>query len=236
MGWLDVLGTLGSGALEYYGSQKAADAQKDAARAATTASRGAAQDAISAQMQMFNRTADMSQPWRGMGEQALRKLFYRTTGPKHQFKEEAFNFEADPGYQFRMNQGIEAVNRGASAAGMLDSGARNKDLIRFGQGIGSDEYGRAYNRWETNRNFQYNQQQNVLNRLAAMAGVGQTAAAQTGQAASNAGANMSSAYSNFGNNAAQSAIYGGQGAASGYINAANSGSNMLNNLIGLNKV
>jgi hypothetical protein len=53
-----------------------------------------------------------------------------------------------------------------------------RGIERYGQGLASEEYGNAFNRYQT-------QQGNRFNRLAGLAGVGQTANAATGQAGSN---------------------------------------------------
>lgn len=51
------------------------------------------------------------------------------------------NFQADPGYQFRQQQGEQAINRAASAAGGRISGATLKALSGFNQDLASQEYG-----------------------------------------------------------------------------------------------
>ena len=45
-----------------------------------------------------------------------------------------------PGYQFALNQGIEAINRRANAAGMLNSGNADIDAINYAQGLASQNY------------------------------------------------------------------------------------------------
>lgn len=50
-------------------------------------------------------------------------------------------FQAGPGYQFAMDQGTQAALRGASAAGMLNSGNTLTALTNFGQGLANQEYG-----------------------------------------------------------------------------------------------
>lgn len=64
------------------------------------------------------------------------------------------SFTTDPSYQFRYNQGLDAAQRGAAASGMLGSGNRLAELMSYGQGMASQEYG------------------NQFSRLAAMSGVG----------------------------------------------------------------
>jgi hypothetical protein len=50
-------------------------------------------------------------------------------------------FETSPGYEFRKAEGDKALRRMASAKGNLGSGAMYKDLMRYGQGLASSEYG-----------------------------------------------------------------------------------------------
>jgi hypothetical protein len=88
------------------------------------------------------------------------------------------DFEADPGYAFRQAEGMKAIERSAAARGGALSGGAVKAAERFGQGLASEEYGRAFDRYNTN-------QANTFNRLASLAGLGQTANAATGAAGSN---------------------------------------------------
>lgn len=50
-------------------------------------------------------------------------------------------FQAGPGYQFQLDQGTQAALRGASAAGMLNSGNTLTALSQYGQGLANQEYG-----------------------------------------------------------------------------------------------
>jgi len=52
----------------------------------------------------------------------------------------------DPSYQFRLQQGQQALENSASAKGLLRTGGTMKDLIDYGQNAASQEYGNAYNR------------------------------------------------------------------------------------------
>ena len=89
------------------------------------------------------------------------------------------NWQQDPGYAFRLAEGQKALERSGAAKGMTLSGAQAKALNSYGQGMASQEYGNAYNRYTTD-------QTNLYNRLAGVAGTGQTATNQVG----NLGANM----------------------------------------------
>jgi hypothetical protein len=113
------------------------------------------------------------------------------------------DFEADPGAEFRREQGEQGLERAAAASGGLGSGRYLRDAMRFNSGLASQEYGAAFDRFNV-------QNANRFNRLASIAGVGQTAANQTGAAAAN-----------FGAQAGSNMIGAGNAAASGRVGAAN---------------
>jgi len=50
-------------------------------------------------------------------------------------------FQTGPGYQFALDQGTQAALRGASSAGMLNSGNTLTALTDYGQGMANQEYG-----------------------------------------------------------------------------------------------
>ncbi len=85
----------------------------------------------------------------------------------------AADFETEPGYEFRLAEGAKALERSAAARGQSFSGGTLKALTRYSQGVASDEFGRAYNRFQENRATRYNF-------LAGLSGTGQTSAAQLG--------------------------------------------------------
>ncbi len=87
----------------------------------------------------------------------------------------------DPGYQFGLQQGQQALDRKIAAMGGHVSGAALKAAARYGTDYASTGYNAAYQRG-----------QDRLNRLAAMAGLGQTAT----QASAQSGANATNAISN----------------------------------------
>lgn len=74
------------------------------------------------------------------------------------------DFHADPGYQFRLQQGNQGVERSAAAMGGQLSGATMKALARFNQGTADQAYGDAYNRYNQDQSTVYNQKnQNYTN-------------------------------------------------------------------------
>lgn len=88
------------------------------------------------------------------------------------------DLEKEPGYIFGLNQGVQARDRSASASGSLYSGAQMKALNRFGQDYGGTKFNEAYNRDRLSKN-------DIFNMLSGVAGTGQTAVNQIGQAGQN---------------------------------------------------
>ena len=75
----------------------------------------------------------------------------------------------DPGYQFRLQQGQEALNRQLAASGMSQSGAAMKAAQEYGQGLADQTYDDAYRRWLAQNS-----------QLAGLSGQGQLAATGLG--------------------------------------------------------
>jgi hypothetical protein len=130
-------------------------------------------------------------------------------GAKETQQQALADFETSPGYQFRMDEGSKALDRSAASRGLLRSGAHQKAITAFGQGIASEEYG------------------NYMDNLLAVSGLGgqaassgnNTAANLTGNAADNifrGGVARGSAYS-AGANALASGISKGVENAAGVI-------------------
>jgi hypothetical protein len=113
------------------------------------------------------------------------------------------DFQKDPGYQFRMQEGQKAIERSAAARGGLNSGATLKALSRYGQDFASNEYTNAYNRFNSDRDRRFN-------RLSSLAGIGQTASGQLMQAGQNYGNNVSANQIGYGNAAGAANIARGQ--------------------------
>jgi len=152
MGWM-AAATIGAGLLGARSASKAADVQAQATQAA--------QDA---QERIFNKQIELQEPFRQAGIGALNKLI-----PLSDYTKFGMNqFQADPGYAFRLSEGMKALDRTAAARGSLLSGSTLKAAQRYGQDLGSQEYQNAFNRYQIERNAQ-------LNPLQSLAGVGQTA-------------------------------------------------------------
>jgi hypothetical protein len=162
----------------------------------------------------------------------------------------AGDFQADPGYAFRLSEGMKALDRTAASRGGLLSGSTLKGAQRFGSDLASQEYGNAYNRFQANRATQSQEYQNAFNRyqaeraakeqgfgnafnrfqaersntlapLQSLAGVGQSATQQAQQASQNFATGAANTLANYGNAAASNIIGAGNARASGYMGAAN---------------
>ena len=102
----------------------------------------------------------------------------------------------DPGFQFRMDAGTNAINNNAATKGMLQSGDTLRELTQFGQDMGSQEYGNAFNRWLGEGQFRQG-----------LTGIGQNAATQGGGLANQGAANISATSANT-NAAAPDQVWG----------------------------
>jgi hypothetical protein len=180
---------VGSALIGGYASSRASNTQAQAA-----------QQGIDAQERMFNRQVELQEPFRRAGEEALNKLIPLSSNYKPFGMDQ---FTQDPGYAFRLSEGMKSLDRTAAARGGLLSGATLKGAQRYGQDLASQEYQNAFNRYQVERNAQ-------LNPLQSLAGVGQTATNTLTGAAGQMGQNLATGYGNVAN-----------ARASGYVGATN---------------
>ncbi|MGN6704405.1 MAG: hypothetical protein ACTHKB_15755 [Burkholderiaceae bacterium] len=136
------------------------------------------------------------------------------------------DFQTDPGYQFRLSEGLKGINNSAAARGGVLSGAALKAANQYNQNFASNEYGNAYNRFNTD-------QSNKFNRLASVAGIGQTATNQVAAAGQNMANNVSENIIGAGNSRASSYIGGANAIGSGISGAINGYQNnqLMNRLL-----
>ena len=179
---------IGGGATLIAGS-KAAKAQKKAADTQIAESR----------RQYDQDRADYA-PWRTAGANAL-DVLTRTYGIGGGTPDMSA-FTASPGYQFRRDEGVKAIERSAASRGLLKSGAAVKAIDRFAEGNAASEFGDWWNR------------------TAGIAGAG--------QAATTAGAQSGMAATSMINNATQQA---GNARASSYANTGSAINSGINNVL-----
>jgi hypothetical protein len=143
-----------------------ASRQADATTEAANISAQGTREALALQQRMYEEGVARQQPWLQAGQGALNQLVPLATNYQRFGMDQ---FQADPGYAFRLSEGMKALERSAAARGGLLGGATGKALQRYGQEMGSQEYMNAFNRYQTERNAQ-------LNPLQSLAGIGQTSA------------------------------------------------------------
>ena len=193
----------GSAVLGAYGANRAAKTQANAA-----------QQGIDAQERMYNQTRADQAPYRQAGEEALNSLRSLVMDYRPFTAEKMYD---DPGYNFRLSEGLKALDRQAAARGGLISGNALRATTRYGQDYASNEYTNAFNRSLAERNAQ-------LNPLQSLAGVGQSATNYVGNAAQNMGQAQNQNIQSIGN--AQ---------ASGYVGGANALTSALGSYLGYNQ-
>lgn len=223
--WLSTLGTgpggygpLAMSGLSAIGSIIGGVKSANAAGNAAQIQANAARDANNALLQQYYQSRADLTPFREAGYQALGGLTGLTQQPfqvGQYAAQPALNpagyaftppsgqqvLNDDPGYQFRLQQGQQALERSASARGTQLSGGQMKAVQGYGQDYASQEYQNAYNRllgqnelaygrgyqqnqdayarnlqqFQTNYNAQMGARQQRYNELAGVAGTGQTA-------------------------------------------------------------
>ena len=154
-------------------------------RSAAKTQVGAADRAAELQRTQFEQTREDQAPYREAGYNALANLQRTAGNVPGAFKFGAGDYQADPGYAFRLSEGQKALDRQAAARGGLISGGALRAAQRYGQEMGSQEFGNAYNRALTGYNTGVASENQLYNRQAALAGIGQTATNLVGQAGQN---------------------------------------------------
>lgn len=129
-------GAIGAAAIGASASNKAANKAAQAAQDATTQNNALALD-------MRNRNEAAVKPYADLGlkaNAAQDALMYGNDGGA------SLNaLQQSPGYQFRLSEGNRSINTGYAANGLLQSGAAQKALLKYGQDYASNEYGNRVN-------------------------------------------------------------------------------------------
>ena len=224
-----LLGSVFSGVLGASSANKAAQAQTQAAGQANETQR-----------YIFDKSVALTEPQRQVGNNALAALASQyglaqapagfSGGPARPdatgFNPSLSDFRADPGYQFQMDQGKQAIDRTAAARGMRMGGATMKAQQQYGQGMADQSYGNWFARMQDNyfRNYgqQYGQYADAQSALSGLAGIGQQATGQQIGAGQTYGANV-------GNNL----MTAGQARASGYAGVNDAAQGTVNNLFSI---
>jgi hypothetical protein len=200
-----------SGAMGARTARKAGKVQAEAAETAAQVQRDTAGEQLDLQRRMYEEGVARQQPFLEAGQGALNQLIPLAS----QYTQFGMDqFQQDPGYQFRLEEGMKALDRQAAARGGLISGSALKAAQRFGQGLASQEYQNAFNRYQAERAAQ-------LQPLQSLAGVGQTTAQQIGAAGQAYGQGASNVLGQMASNVGNLGIGAAQARASGYVGGAN---------------
>ena len=170
--WLIPAAIVASSVISSLTANKAAGVQSEAA-----------DKSIGLQERQYAENVARQKPFYEAGVNALPELVkasrYTNFGPEQ--------FQADPGYGFRLSEGQKALERSAAARGGLISGGALKAATRYGQEMSSQEYTNAFNRYQAER-------QARLGPLQSLTGVGQTTANTIGSAGQTMAGNVGEAY------------------------------------------
>jgi hypothetical protein len=187
-----------------------------ASRSAASTQADAANRATDTQLDIFNKQNDQQAPWRAAGETALGEIG-KGFGPggyfNHQFGADDLKANLAPNYDFMRDQGIGATTNMANAMGGL-GGNSLAEIAKFTTGYAGNAYQQAYQNYTAN-------QTNIFNRLASIAGLGQTA-----------GSNQNTGASTFAGNIAGAQMGAGNALAAGQVGSANALTGALNNGMG----
>ena len=159
--------------------------QTGAAREAANAANAQSSEALALQRRMYDEGVARLQPRLTAGNNALAQMQSGAFAQPAAFRFGAGDYQADPGYAFRLAEGQKALDRQAAARGGLISGSALKAAQRYGQDMGSQEFGNAYSRALDAYNANVARSNTGYNRLAGLADVGQTAGTQIGTAGQN---------------------------------------------------
>lgn len=187
-------------------SYSSSEEQSDAAKEAAQLQAAGGDKALAFQREQYANLA----PWRQFGERNI-PLLEQTQADYANVIQNPNLYQQSPGYGWLQQQGIDALKKGALASGQF--GNYGKDLQRFGQGLALQDYTGYLGRLE-----------NLMNRYAGSAGLGQTANAQ-GQ---NIASNMGNIAMSQGANQARGVYDDASGRIGMYQNFANLGTNYAN--------
>jgi hypothetical protein len=220
---------VGSAVIGGVASSNAAGAQAGASSEAAAAQLQGTRESIAAQEKAFERQVALQEPFREAGMRGQNELM-RLLGLSGDVKAKDYGTLArsftsqdmykDPGYAFRLNEGIKALDRSAAARGGLLSGNQLRGVTQFGQDYATNEYQNAFNRYQAERSAR-------LNPLQSLAGQAQTSANTLGNAAGSLGSGTAAALMAGGNAAAENLINQGNIRATGYMGTANALSGAL---------
>jgi hypothetical protein len=183
-----------------------------AAREAANAANAQSSEALALQRRMYEEGVARQQPFYQAGVNAL-PGYLKGIAPGGEYVRNftMADFNADPGYAFRLSEGQKALDRQAAARGNLISGSALKAAQRYGQDMGTQDYGRALQDFYSRQDVARNANANVV-------GYGPSGATSQNALATNFGNAASTNLINQGYNTANAGLVGENAMRSAYGN------------------
>ncbi len=179
MSWVAV----GAAAVTVVGGYISSKKGAGAAAKGAAAQQASSEAAIAEQRREYDQARTDQLPWLTAGTGALGQLGQLNSG-------NFSSFTQSPDYQFAYDQGLKTLDRSAAAHGRLNSGGYEQDLVKYGQGMATQNYNNYYNK------------------IAGIAGVGQTASQNLGVLGANMADRIGQQYNTIGD--AQQSSYANQ--------------------------
>ena len=184
--------------------------QTGAAREAAQIANASSDRALALQQRMYDESIARQQPYYTAGVNALPGYLKGiAAGGEYVRPFTMADFRTDPGYAFRLSEGQKALDRQAAARGGLISGSALKAAQRYGQEMGTQDYGRAL------QDF-YGRQEVARNAAAGVVGYGPTSNALASTAGQNYATNVGNLMTNQGYNTANAMLAGERARQSAY--------------------
>lgn len=140
----------------------------NAASGAAQTQAGAANQATSAEQQLYNQGVQQLSPWTSAGSSALGTLQGLLPQLTQQFG--ASQYQQSPGYQWQLQQGTQAIADQASATGGVNSGNTLKALQSYGTGLADQNYQQALQNYQNWQNQVYGMYSGLSNQGLGAAG------------------------------------------------------------------
>lgn len=185
----------------------------NATQSAANTEAGAANQAAQVQQNIYNQTSSNLAPYLNTGTQALSQLSNLlgigggTSGAGGQGPNDSALYSAlqnYPGYQFSLQQGLQANAQSEASRGLLNSGANIKNATAYGQGLAQSTLG------------------SYLSQLQSVGQLGESAGSITGNAGTAAGGQIGNSLIQGGNAAGSGQLASSLALTGGFNNALNS--------------
>lgn len=211
--------SLAGGFIGSNAAQNAAAAQQAAGQKAINTVDNGANASLSALGNTWLQTQSNVNPYLQTGTAALGNLPSSVLPANGSVSAEQI-MALDPGFDFRLQQGQQALERAEAAGGSVGSGGAMKAAARYGQQFAAGEFSQAFNRYLAGNQQRFGQEMSL-------AGLGQSANQQLIAAGTNYADETSQVNMNAARESSDLQTGIGNAQASGYMGAANAWSGAL---------